>query len=203
MKKSLVIFSFVFLLSATIFVSGAGSSTQDDTTATQVDDTNLAVIDARCNEPASVRDRVKCRLVSARAAKPVAINSIEESCRNLGADSKAECLRFQRAASPCYDMPADAKSMCLRRNVGLGAGQLNRFAPEDRRKYAALLLYELQERVEAKQEQGAITDDEAADLIASIVDIKEALLNNTPIDQVKEMMVAFKTQYQTAMEASS
>ena len=64
-------------------------------------------------------------------------------------------------------------------------------------------MYELQGRVEAKQETGALTDEQAAELIAQIVDIKQTLLANTPIEEAKTKMSAFKTTYQTTMRGTA
>ena len=187
---SLAVFSLLLIAS---FVSAAGSSTRDDT------DSSLAIIN--CNEKVSVRERVSCRIAARPAGQDVDLRTYEETCRNLA--DKEGCLRLHRSASPCYDVASIDKALCLRRNAGLGTGQLNRFDAPDRRRYAALLMYELQERVEDAEEDGRMTADQAANLIAQIVDIKEALLNNTPVADVKVMMAEFKMNYRSAMGTSS
>lgn len=201
MKKENVFFSvFVMILLMGSLVAAAGSSTG----ALRVPDAPKratsavsAEAAAACETHATTRERIRCR-IEAKAE----VNSIEESCRTLSADKRDACNEFQKRAGPCYDVAAREKSLCLRRHAGLGEGQLNRFADEDRRKYAALLLYELQERVELKQEQGALTADEAAELIDMIVEMKRLLLSNAPISDVREKMAAFKVEWRTAMAAN-
>lgn len=197
MKKSFLLASLLvisFLLTLA-FVSAAGSSTGSDTTRTPSRTATPTAVN--CEAKTTVRERVLCRLT----AREASVKTIEESCRTLSPEKRAACNTFQNNARPCYEKKGSEKVVCLRRQVGLGQGQLNRLAPEDRRKYAALLLYELQERVEKKHESGALTDEESANLIASIVDIKEALLANVPIVDVRAKMVAFKREYLSAISA--
>ncbi len=179
-----------------VLVTAEGTSTGGTTTGTER--TVNAVNAAACETHATVKERIRCRMQFKSN-----VQSIEESCRALSIDKQAACNRLQTNAAPCYDKPATEKALCLRTNAGLGAGQLNRYAATERRHYAALLMYELQGRVEAKQETGALTDEQAAELIAQIVDIKQTLLANTPIEEAKTKMSAFKTTYQTTMRGTA
>ncbi len=179
-----------------VLVTAEGASTGGTTTGTER--TVNAVNAVACETRATVKERIQCRMQFRSN-----VQSIEESCRALSIDKQAACNRLQNDAAPCYDKPATEKALCLRTNAGVGAGKLNRYAATERRHYAALLMYELQERIEAKQEAGALTDEQAADLIAQIVDIKQALLANAPLDEVKTKMSAFKVAYQTAMGATA
>lgn len=197
MKKEVLVLSFVILSFAMVaLVAAAGTSTGGTNTGTER--TVSAVNAAACETRAVLKDRIQCRMQARSNVK-----SIEESCRALPLDKQSACTRLQNDAAPCYDKSAQEKSSCLRTNAGLGAGQMNRFAPEDRRKYAALLMYELQERVEAKQESSQLTEEQSAELIAQIVEIKQSLLNNAPIADVKEKMGTFKIAYLDAMRGTS
>lgn len=200
MKKSLVMLSVLVLIAllALSFTEARGGSTGGTTNRTTNNPALNAVTAAACETRTELKERIACRM---RANANV--NSIEESCRALSFDKQAACNTFQNNARPCYDKSPREKMLCLREHVGFGQGQLNRYAPEDRRKYAALLLYELQERVEKSKEQGRLTEDQAADLIASIVHIKQSLLTNASIDTIKEQMVAFKVKWRAAMGASA
>lgn len=198
MKKEYVLTSLFLTILLTVSLGGAvGSSTGGDR-GTNTDSTLNAVNAVACETRGVLKERIQCRMQAKSNVK-----SIEEACRALPLDKQTACTRFQNNAAPCYDTPAHEKAACLRTNAGLGAGQLNRFAAEDRRKYAALLMYELQERVEEKQEAGQLTEERAADLIAQIVEIKQALLNNEPIADVKVKMTAFKTSYREAMGSTA
>lgn len=197
MKREYIVASvFLALFCAMAFVSAIGSSTgsnrQPD--SAQTDSALNAVNAAACETRTVLKDRIQCRMQARSNVK-----SIEEACRALPLDKQNACTRMQNNAAPCYDKSSQEKAACLRTHAGLGTGQLNRFAAEDRRKYAALLLYELQERVEEKQEAGALTEEQAADLIAQIVEIKQLLLNNAPIADVRAQMTSFKTAYTEAM----
>lgn len=195
MKKELILTSLSLILLSTVLVAAAGSTTgSGDTT----DRTVTAVNAAACETRAVLKDRIQCRMQARSNVK-----SIEESCRALPLDKQTACARLQNNAAPCYDKSSEEKVSCLRSNAGLGVGQLNRFAAEDRRNYAALLMYELQERVEAKQEAGALTEEQSADLITQIVEIKQLLLNNAPIAEIKVKMTTFKTAYLEAGRTSA
>lgn len=152
---------------------------------------------AECEAKVTVRERIACR-IRLRAAS---VNSIEESCRKQ--DNPEACVRFQHGAAACYSKGKGEKAACLRSYIGFSEKGIHRATAEERRKYAALLMYELQERVEAREEAGTITEEQAADLIASIVDIKESLLNGTAIADIRVKMQAFKMQWQATMRAGA
>ena len=189
----------IFLASALVLAaggSGGGNTNTNTQTNNNASNASSGVVTQTtdCEASTELRDRVKCRITTS-----VSVNSIEESCRILDGDKKIACVALQNRASPCYDEDATKKASCLRRTIGLGSGQLNRFADEDRREYAALLMYELQERIEKKHEQGQLTDEQSSELITSIIEIKQSLLKGDPIADIKVKMTAFKQSYLEAM----
>ncbi len=196
-KRAIISFSLllIILVATLVLAVGGGGGGDPDTNSNpeEIQATTITQI-ADCEAPTMLRERVRCR-ITARAST----SSIEESCRVLSSEKRTACIALQNRASPCYDETASDKALCLRRNAGLGAGQLNRFAAEDRREYAALLMYELQERIEKKHEQGQLTDDESAQLITSLIEIKQSLLKGEPIADVRVKMTSFKQAYLEAM----
>lgn len=201
MKKAFMSYIVLVLLlvSMLAMVAAVGRTTGGTTNRTaETNPTLNAVTAAACETRAELKDRIACR-IEARSS----VQSIEESCRAVPLMQQAACNAFHNKARPCYDASPREKFTCLRQQVGFGQGQMNRYAPEDRRKYAALLMYELQERIETQHEQGRLTDEETADLIASVVEIKQALLTNMSIDTIKEDMVAFKVKWRTAIGTAS
>ena len=196
MQKEWIVFSCIALLSLSLVFVGAVGSSTGGTTGTER--TVNAVNAAACETRTTVKDRIQCRMQFKSN-----VQSIEESCRALSIEKQAACNRLQNNAAPCYDKPATEKAICLRTNAGLGTGQLNRYAAPERRQYAALLMYELQERIEAKQDAGQLSDEQAAELIAQIVEIKQLLLKNEPLATVKEKMASFKTAYLEAMRGAA
>ena len=64
-----------------------------------------------------------------------------------------------------------------------------------KRNYLILLLYEIQERIEEKHENGEISTNDAAKLIDTIIEIKRDILFGEPQSIIKSKIKNFKTQY--------
>ena len=193
MKKStplLIIISLIILSTSVLAVgSSTGSSNTQANTTVQ---TNTTV---SCDSQSTTRERIKCRLET-QAEK---LGTIEESCKNNPDESR--CIALQNSLNPCYDIPSGMeKRLCLYRVVGIGIGAVNGATNEKKRELAASFLYELQERIEAKEKANIITPDQAAGLIDQIVTLKQKLLTNAPIAEIRTLMLEFKSSYRETMQ---
>lgn len=190
MKKSLIT-TISALLALTLLVSAIGTTTST---------TDAQALRANCDTKAELSERIQCRFAAkASLSARAELNTVEESCRNLDTTKRAACLRLQNAAATCYGLENTRKAACLKTQVGMQRSVIQA-TTDERRKYAALLFYELQERVEYAHEQQRLTDEEAASLIASIVTIKEKLLQGTELVEIREDIAEFKTEWRAAMQ---
>src|SRR3989344_7358134 len=193
MKKSIPLLIIISLIILSSFVFAVGSSTRSSNTQTNT--TIQASTAVSCDSQSTTRERIKCRL-EARAEE---LGTIEESCKNNPEESR--CIALQNALTPCYSQSRGTeKRACLYRVVGIGIGAVNGATNEKKRELAASFLYELQERIEAKEKANIITPDQAAGLIDQIVTLKQKLLTNAPIAEIRTLMLEFKSSYRETMQ---
>ena len=204
MKKS-VLLAFTFLL-ATTFVLAAGSGTGGPSRATDVS-VDVANIDCEAND--AIRDRIKCRLGEERKARLQARDYVQDSdvvpeaCRRLGVDSKERCRAFYTKTATCYERDhGKTRDECFKRAAGITRAKLDRNTDEGAvRNYIVAVLYNLEERIEDVNDEGKITDDEAADLLAQITDIKHSILNEDKTrEEIRTDMQEFKQDFRSAIQ---
>ncbi|MEK6792413.1 MAG: hypothetical protein AABX95_01195, partial [Nanoarchaeota archaeon] len=118
-----------------------------------------------CEDKETLKDRIKCRFENKEVAIREAVDAIEEACRSSADEKKERCRQFYKNSAKCFNSAnAVEKKKCFLKESGINinAGGTFRAAPDEtKRNYVVLLLYELQEKIEAKQEQGKITTDQA------------------------------------------
>lgn len=201
MIKRAYILSLISLVVLSTFVLAAGSSSgnaEDDevpaATASQV---------TTCESAVTLRERIKCRMENPSVARREAYQAVEEACRGSTSTKMQACENLYKNSAMCYDM-ADSierkRCFLVSSGVSLNAGGTFRAAPDDsKRNYVVLLLYELQERIENKQEEGKITVDEATSLISKIVEIKKMIIAGEKRADIIVNINQFKQEYRTVM----
>ncbi len=194
--------SLIFLLAVSPFVYAVGSSTQ-----TQKDTAKTYPVVTECNSLENLRERIKCRLQDRNSYQEYA--GEDESCSGL--PNQQACLALYKASEECYEKShAVSRIGCFRVKTGivmpvdvgvapLTAEEARKSALEARRNYMVLLLYELQERAEEASESGRITDDEAAEIIARIVETKQAILSGAKREEIKSSIMELKTLWRNAL----
>jgi hypothetical protein len=163
---------------------------------------------SECEEFDNRTERIKCRLRIARESKVAGETSddgdyddqygdrIPEACLRLkdAAEendkhlTKDHCKRLYRNVNKCYELPGRAKDQCFKRIIGFARAHINDEdddKPRKSRQYVVVLLYELQERIEHVNEEGKISDEDSAEIIDLIVEIKEDILNGEGKEVVK------------------
>ncbi len=184
MKRGLCIFILGLMLISSVYAAGGGgggssSSSSRSTTTVQ----KVAVMDCERNE--TMRERIKCRLLNSNEANETA--TTEESCRGLA--NRESCQNLYRISAICYNKTGREKGMCFREKAG-----------ESKRYYIVLLLYDLQERVEEKYENGKITVGEASDLIDAIINTKKTILNSGSREEIKDKMQELRKKWTEIMQ---
>ena len=220
MKKVAVMFLLSLVLFSLVFSVGAiGSSTGLDDGADEADDGVDMVVNpasdltpreriiAKRNELKEVyrekdcesyetkRERIKCRLTHGDDYETPA-GTIEETCRV--ADNTARCNALYSVLKNCYELEARQKDKCFKRAIGLRA-KISDTPVQERgqkaRDYVVALLYDLQEKVEAKAKNSEIDTEDAAEIVDEIVDIKEAILNGESKENIRTKMQALKIKW--------
>jgi len=165
----------------TTFVAAIGS-----TTRARIQSANVTIVEdageANCETLDSLRERIKCRIQERDEGEVYAAGTYDETvtpeaCRDIKEPER--CRLLYNKITSCYEREGKAKSFCLRATTGVTAAIL---AGENRnetvvRDYLVALLYDLQGKAEEAQESGTITEDEAAEVIEQIVNIKKAILD--------------------------
>ena len=150
-----------------------------------------------CEDLTSMRERIKCRFQNKVVARAEATTVTEEACR--GHTRQAACTALYQRSSGCYDIstPSEKKRCFLEKaGININAGGTFSAAPNDvKRNYVILLLYELQERIENMEERGTISDDQAANLVTQIVEIKKLILEGKPRSEIVPKIQQFKSDY--------
>lgn len=200
MKKELAIFVFAVLLISSfgnVYSEGSSEGGDDDTDTTNGEMRNPdAVTRINCDDTATfatMRARIGCRIQN-RATYVAPANAVPEACRDLrtadgdSEDPQGRCVAYYRVIAPCYNEESpQGKRGCLARASGILHSRLldeteNR--EQKARDFMVALLYDLEEKLEEKNENGEIDDVTAADGIAQIVDIKRMVLEGKSREEI-------------------
>jgi len=218
-----VALALIFLLGFSS-VFAAGTSTVDDSSdeATSEEDDAAVATDA-CDSQTDRKERILCRLreaKEARLANRAALREryasadyerdvLPEACRRLGEatqttiTSKTQCRELYNNLRECYSMSGREKPRCFKENAGLTGNRLSDAAPKYVRNYVVALLYDIQERVEHANEEGNVSDEDAAAIIDLIVEIKEDIMNGEGRGVVRPKIAELKTLLRAAAQASA
>ena len=185
---------FLFLASASVYAFGSSTSSNSQTNQNVTNSSNSSTIVINCDVQTTLRERVKCRLQN-----DISEGTIEESCNSLANADQTSCRKLYTDSSVCYQRTGQAKVLCFREKAGIAQslGISNSLA---KRKYAVLLLYELQERVEARYKAGTLTADEASQLINKIVETKKIILENKSKAEIRTKMLELKTEWRQTIQ---
>lgn len=173
MKKAMLGATFLVLILASSFVLAVGSSTKSSSTYASAND---ATVHSTCSDKATVQERVQCRLV----AREATVAGSDESCQNV--PNAQACTTLYAASARCYTLANNEKSKCFKSIAGITTRSTQN--PEATRNYLVLLLYEAQERVEARVNAGQVSAADGARLIAMIVDAKQSILRGDSKDMI-------------------
>ena len=144
----------------------------------------------KCDEKDNRTERIKCRLINKMEEGEDENGTIDferrvpEACRSLR--NPVACIALYKRVhnNGCYSLDGRNKDVCLKRAANITEAKLKDISREERnqkaREYIVLLLYELEERIEQGNEDGKISDEDAAKIIDLIVKIKEDVLNGEP-----------------------
>src|SRR3989338_1256970 len=205
MIKRVFVASLIALLLMSTFALAAGSSTSGARTVVPAVRANATVI-TTCEDKESVEGRIKCRFENKEVAVREAVDAVEEACRSSADEKKEKCRQFYKNSAKCFNSanPVEKKRCFLKESgININAGGTFRAAPDEtKRNYVVLLLYELQEKIEAKQEQGIITTDQATSLVTKIVEIKKLILSGAKRSDIVPKIQEFKKEFREVMTSS-
>lgn len=148
----------------------------------------------KCDYKDNRTQRIKCRLMNKMEEgedENGTINfekRVPEACRSLR--NPVACIALYKRVhnNGCYSLDGRNKDVCLKRAANITEAKLKDISREERnqkaREYIVLLLYELEERIEQGNEDGKISDGDAAAIIDLIVKIKSDILNGEKKDVV-------------------
>lgn len=198
MKKELKIqvlsLIFIIVFSAFAYAEGTSASSSANTPETNAQRTAPAQAAAvlMCDSRTALKERIKCRLQNRIETNYQ--ERLHESCRNLNTQSKENCRRLYQEIKSCYQETGTAKDRCFKIKTGFATSAVSGQGTnkEAARNYLVTLLYDLEERVEEKQEAGIITAEQASDLIAKIVEIKEKILQNENGSEIRPLIRELK-----------
>lgn len=208
MKKSATLLSIALILSIS-FVFAAGSSTGGTSTSSDNADqtappTSTVTRAEACETIDTPKERILCRFrvpEAERESYNQRYSVVEEACR--GSEKEDSCMQLYRRLGPCYKEtdPVVAKRCMLKESgININSGGTFRSAPKEvKRNYVVAQLYNLQERIEKLQEDGQITEEQAAELVSSIVEIKKMIINGSPRSEIVPKMQEFKQTYRETM----
>src|SRR3989338_3415416 len=116
--------------------------------------------------------------------------------RSLQRPKKKPAEGFMMAENArAYKKYGAEKDRCFKESSGFDGTGLSNESQESLKNYAILLLYDLQERIEEKYENGEISSKEASLLIENIVRMKKVLLQGGSGEQVRGMLSSFKQKW--------
>jgi hypothetical protein len=203
MKKLIVLFTLLTIVSTFVYAAGSSTGNSDpidsSTTAlnsTSPNTTSDSKIDCETRHPDNRKDRITCRFEYKNKLKTPEYDRIPEACR-LNSERKEKCKQLYQKSAKCYNKnTAREKKACFLKESGVNQGQLIRNTnKETKRNYLVLLLYELQERIEDWEEDGSISSEDASTLIESIVEIKQDILNGETKQTIKPKIREFRKQF--------
>ena len=190
---------FILVLLVSTFVYAAGSS--GGGSSSNSDNPPVVTAPQRINCEANTlrEDRIRCRMDN-KGRLMQNSSEIHESCRNLNATSKENCRRLYQETKECYGKNGTEKDRCFKLKTGFATSAVSGQGvnKEAARQYLVTLLYELEERVEEKEEAGVITAEKATEIIAKIVQIKEKILQGSPGSEIRPLIRELKQLWRVA-----
>lgn len=200
----LVFISLLLLFS--VLVYAAGSSTIPEPTPTPapiISDEPDKKMD--CESIQIRKERIKCRLQN----KVEEEGNIEydirvpEACKTLRNPTACIALYKNVQTRGCYDMEGRDKDKCFKDTIRIDEG-FGELTPQERvgkaREYLVLLLYGLEERIENANDAGAISDDNAAEIIELITQIKEDILDGKKRAEILPKLNDLKTKWRLSLD---
>src|SRR3989344_4932075 len=189
MKKFLSIFVVLLLLCSVSVLAKGGSSggTIVKPKVVEADPTD-------CESFATVKERVKCRLENGQQKE-----TTPEPCRQLAIAAK--CVQYYKDTITCYDLNGKEKDQCFKTKAGFETKDVRSERARGEpslgaiRYYALALLYDLEERAEDAVDDGRLTSDEGAELIADIVSIKVKILEKAPVSDIRKEVAALQAKW--------
>ncbi|MEK6926692.1 MAG: hypothetical protein AABW50_05435 [Nanoarchaeota archaeon] len=158
-----------------------------------------------CNAIPNRKDRILCRLQNRTELQNFSIS--EEACTGLRNEGLCTALYVRSAA--CYRMEGERKDRCFKMVANftqskveqeLNRSQSKTDASDKVRHYMILVLYNLQERAEKANEEGKITDLEAATIIDKIVRIKRIILEDKPKTLIRIELRELKSMWERSIQ---
>lgn len=217
-KRLSLIITLLSILLFSIFVYAAGSSTiPSDSNDNR--DVEKATVDQQppqtqngrtyrniqdCESISNRRERIKCRLKQEAEESEIDYEKrVPEACRTLRNPTACVALYKNVRNQKCYDLKGREKDKCFKKTVGFSKADIRREVQEraqKARQYIVLLLYDLQERIENLNEDGKITDEDAAEVIDLIVEIKQDILDEKKKPEILPKLNNLKQKIKTLRE---
>ncbi len=119
-------------------------------------------------------------------------DSVPEACRNLENNEREGCRIIYKKVGQCYDKDGKGKNKCFKRVANFANAKLKDEKPGVRdgkaREYVVLLLHDIQGKIEQAIEDGRVESGKGAEVIDTIVVIKELILKGEKKEVVKPLM---------------
>ncbi len=142
-----------------------------------------------CESMPMMNARVQCRLEQKTGS-----HVVEESCRGLP-DSKS-CQILYDKVQPCYKIAGREKDQCLKQTAGFSKMSVGQEQDKTAvRKYLVFLLYDLQDKVEEKYNNGELSAEKSAGIIAAIVVAKQTILQGKSVADTKAAIAVVKQKW--------
>lgn len=195
-ELSVILIIALLFFSVFIFAAGgsSGGSSGGGSSGEVSSSTVPKVTTVNCEELGSVSGRINCRFENKDNLEYAEEEVEDEACRNHV--KTQECIELYANSASCYEMTGIAKQRCFIQKAGLSENQdLRTASSKGKRNYIVLLLYEIQERIEDKHENGVLSTSDAANLVSTIVEIKKDIILGISQSVIKPKIQSFKTKY--------
>ena len=208
---TIIIFSLLLIMAISVYAAGSSGSSNQATNT--VGDSDPAFVDC---EKGDLRTRIKCRLDNAGNVLTVSGSDIDESCRELQQDVTSDvgftlqdCQKLYSDSGEdgqnCYDLALTPKQRhrCFLSVAGLDPDKILSDQIDDKKRlrmYIILRLYNAQEKIEAAFERGCLDKEVGADLITQIIEIKIALQDGTPKEDIRQKLQSLRADISSVRE---
>ena len=157
-----------------------------------------------CDDYERRNDRILCRLAQGENYHP-RNGTIPEACQNL--DNPIPCQNLYRNVQRCYQFEGTEKDRCFKKVIGFTHAKLADVNATGKgriaRDYMVVLLYDLQEEVEEKFDNGEITEEEALALINKITEIKQKILEGASKRDIQPLVQQLKQRWRSTFSSSN
>ena len=185
-----IVISLVVIFSVVVIAAGGGGGGSIQREPVEEPKPSPA---EQCETYSTVNKRVACRLQYGQAKE-----SVPEACRILS--NSQSCQELYRNSIPCYSKNGKDKDKCFKQLLKFKGARLKDQSNEQVRNYLLLLLYDLEEKVEDAYDAGKISEDNAAYVITTIVEIKEKVLQNKPASEIRSSLQTLKSIWKSEMQ---